>query len=223
MPRTKVPPGRRSKRSCSSASICRGANLSCWATSEIDSARASRAAFNPAPMDSLITGSVIVPPLQRLIFARAREAPAQLVGIALLADALAQPAFYAQGEPQRFGAWRHQLVITRNELARVADITLPIADLAELQQGGRLVGVELERALEEFLGVLDVVGAHAAHAGGRVGAPGSLVEGIAQRLQEVADRLLLPRVLAQEPAEVVVDLRIVRRESQRALEARLGL
>src|SRR2546425_4104686 len=182
MPRTKVPPGSRSKRSCSSASSCRGANFNCCATSEIDSPRASRAAFSPAPMDSLVASSVIFPPLQRLVFARAREAPAQLVGVALLGDALAQFAFYAQSEPQRFGAWRHQLVITRNELARVADITLPIADLAELQQGGRLIGIELERALEEFLGVLDVVAAHAAYTGGRVGTPGRLVEGIAQRL-----------------------------------------
>src|SRR2546428_8715617 len=183
MPRTKVPRGSRSRRSCSSASGCRGANLSCCATSEIDNPRASRAAFSPAPMDSVIASSVIVPPLQRLVFARAREASAQLVGVALLGDALAQFALYAQGEPQRFGAWRHQLVITRNELARVVDITLPIADLAELQQGGRLIGVELERALEEFLGVLGVVAAHAAYAGGRVGAPGRLVEGVRQRLE----------------------------------------
>src|SRR2546428_13888061 len=110
MPRTKVPPGSRSKRSCSSASSCRGANLSCCATSEIDSPRASRAAFSPAPMDSVIARSVIFPPLQRLVFARAREAPAQLGGIALLGDALAEFPLYTHRKPQRFGAWRHQLV-----------------------------------------------------------------------------------------------------------------
>src|SRR6266850_7067793 len=131
MPRTKVPPGRSSKRSCSSASSCRGANLSCWASSEMESPRASRAALSEAPTDSVLWGSVIFPPLQRLVLARAREAPAQLVGIALLGDALAQLAFYPQGEPQRFGAWRHQLVITRNQLARVVEVALPVADLAE--------------------------------------------------------------------------------------------
>src|SRR6185436_2993559 len=106
MPRTKVPPGSRSKRSCSSASSCRGANFRLWATSEIERPRSSRAAFSVGP-----TGSVILPPLQRLELGRAREAPAQLVGVALLGDALARPALYAQGQPQRFGARRHELVI----------------------------------------------------------------------------------------------------------------
>src|SRR3954469_22554867 len=106
MPRTKVPPGKSSKRSCSSASICRGANLRLWATSATERPCVSRAAFRLAP-----TGSVILTSLQRLVFGRVREAPAQLVGIALLGRALATLALYAQGQPQRFGARRHELVI----------------------------------------------------------------------------------------------------------------
>src|SRR5947209_1560650 len=100
MPRAKVPPGSRSKRSCSSA---------------------SRALFSSAP-----TASVIFAPLQPLVFARGGEAPAQLVGIALLGDAFAQLALYAQGEPQRFGVRRHELVIARNQLARVVNISLAV-------------------------------------------------------------------------------------------------
>src|SRR4051812_16408962 len=113
MPRTKVPPGKRSKRSCSSASIWRGANLRLWATSATDSPCASRAAFRLEPTDSVILAS-----LQRLVLGRIREAPAQLVGVALLGRALATLALYAQGQPQRFRARRHELVITRNKPAR---------------------------------------------------------------------------------------------------------
>src|SRR2546421_8930604 len=171
MPRAKVPPGRRSKRSCSSASSWRGANLSCCATSDTDRPRASRALFSSAP-----TASVIFTPLQPLVLARGGKAPAQLVGVALLGDALAALALYAQGQPQRFGIRRHQLVITRNQLARVVNISLAIADLAKLQQRRGFIGLELQRALEEFLRVLDVVGAHAAYAGRGVGAPGRRIE-----------------------------------------------
>src|SRR6266850_3063340 len=181
MPRTKVPPGRSSKRSCSSASSCRGANFRLWATSETDSPRSSRAAFRRAPM-SVAWGSVILSLLQRLVFGRAREAPPELRRIALLGDPLARAALYADGEPKRFGAWRHQLVIARNELARVANIALPVADLAEAEQRRGLVGIELQRPLEKFLGVLGVLHAHAAHAGGRIGAPGRGVERVAQGL-----------------------------------------
>src|SRR5438067_6430699 len=217
MPRAKVPPGRRSKRSCSSASSWRGANLSCCATSETDRPRASRAFFSSAP-----TASVIFTSLQPLVLARAGKAPAQLVGIALLGDALAELALYAQGQPQRFGVRRHQLVITRNQLARVVNIALAIADLAELQKRRRLVGVELQRALEKLLRVLDVVRAHAAHARRGVGTPWRGIQRIAQRLQKVADRIGLAAALAQEPSEIVIDLRVVRRKAQRTLEVLLG-
>src|SRR5258708_35162713 len=111
MPGAKVLRGKRSTRSCSSASSWRGANLSCCATSETDNPRASRALFSSAP-----TASVIFTPLQRLVLARGGEAPAQLVGVALLGDAFAELALYAQGQPQRFGIRRHELVITRNQL-----------------------------------------------------------------------------------------------------------
>src|SRR5919202_6227473 len=105
MPRTKVPPGSWSKRSCSSASSWRGANLRLCATSEIDRPRASRAAFSVVP-----TASVILALLQRLVLGRPGEAPAQLVGVALLGHALARAALYAHREPQRFGVRRHELV-----------------------------------------------------------------------------------------------------------------
>src|SRR3954467_8937501 len=98
MPRTKVPPGRSSKRSCSSASSCRGANLRLCATSLIESPCASRAAFRQAPTSAAIA-SVILASLQRLILGRVREAPAQLVGVALLGGALAALALDAQGQP----------------------------------------------------------------------------------------------------------------------------
>src|SRR3954471_8060405 len=122
MPRTKVPPGKSSKRSCSSASSWRAANLRLCATSAIESPRSSRAAFRLAP-----TLSVIQPSLQGLVFRRVREAPAELVGVALLRYALAHLALYAQREPQRFRVRRHELVIARNEAPRVLGISLPVA------------------------------------------------------------------------------------------------
>src|SRR5258708_21305342 len=158
MPRTKVPPGSRSKRSRSRAWSWGGGNLSWWATSETDRPRASRALFSSAP-----TASVIFTPLQRLVLARGGEAPAQLVGVALLGDAFAELALYAQGQPQRFRIPRHQLVITRNQLARVVNVRLAIPDLAQLVKRRRLGGIELQGTLEEFFGVLDVAGAHHQH------------------------------------------------------------
>ena len=105
MPRTTVPPGKSSKRSCSSASSCRGANFRLCATSETERPRSSRAALSVAP-----TASVILPPLQRLELGRPRETPAQLVGVALLGYALARAALYPHGKPQRFGVGRHEQV-----------------------------------------------------------------------------------------------------------------
>src|SRR5258708_32899461 len=201
MPRTKVPRGGRSKRSCSRPSSGRGANLSCCAASEPDRPRASRALFSSAP-----TASVIFTPLQRLVLARGGEAPAQLVGVALLGDAFAELALYAQGQPQRFRIRRHQLVIARNQLARVVNIPLAIADLAELVKRRRLGGIELQGTLEEFFGVLDVAGAHHQHDRRALRAPRRGIQRIAQRLQEVADRILLPPAVPKEPAEIVIDL-----------------
>src|SRR5438270_643717 len=127
MPRTKVPPGRRSKRSSSSASICRGANFRLCATSAIDRPRSSRLALRMAP-----TESVILSPLQRLVLGRVREATAQLVGVALLGHALAELALDFHREPERFGIRRHELVITRNKAPRLFNIPLPIPNLTEL-------------------------------------------------------------------------------------------
>src|SRR5260221_14149111 len=142
MPRTKVPPGRSSKRFCSRALICRGANLRLWATSAIESPCASRAALRLTP-----TGSVKLASLQRLVFGRVREAPAQLVGIALLGRALATLALYAQGQPQRFGARRHELVIARNKAPRLVNISLSVANLRKLYERRRILRVGLERSL----------------------------------------------------------------------------
>src|SRR6266404_8373720 len=99
MPRTNVPPGSVSKRPASSASTCRGASLSWCATSETLSPCASRALLSSAP-----TASLIFALEQRLVFGRAGEAAPQLVGIALLGDALAETPLDAQREPQRFCA-----------------------------------------------------------------------------------------------------------------------
>src|SRR6267378_1225829 len=214
MPRTNVPPGSASKRPASSASTCRGASLSWCATSETVSPSASRALLSSAP-----AASVISAPLQRLVFRRAGKAAPQLAGIALLGDALAEPALDAQREPQRFRARRYELVVARDELARLLRLALPVADLAELEQRRRLVGIELQRALEKVLRVLHVVLPQAAQARRRIRAPRRLVERIFHRLHEVLDALFLAPVLAQEPAVVVVDVRVVWRKAQPALEA----
>src|SRR5262249_16687733 len=113
MPRTKVPPGSSSKRSRSSASSWRGANLSCCATSVSARPRASLAAASSAPTP-LAAISVKLASLQRLVFLRGREAPAQLVGVGLLGDALAGLALDAQREPERLGVRRQQLVVARD-------------------------------------------------------------------------------------------------------------
>src|SRR5256885_6715758 len=138
MPRAIVAPGSRSKRSCSSASSWRGANFSCCATSVISSPHACRARSSSSPTP-VTDDSVKAAPLQRLVLGGAGEAPAQLVGIRLLGNALAELALDAQREPQRLGAGRDQLVVLRHELARLVEAALPVADLAEVQQRDRLV------------------------------------------------------------------------------------
>src|SRR5687768_9661927 len=165
MPRAMVGPGRRSKRSFSSDSIWRGANLSCCATSATDNPCDSRASLSWAPTPVC---SVKIAPLQRLILRRAGVAAAQLVGVALLGDALPRPALDAQREPQRLGARRDQLVVVRHQPARLVHPALPVADLAQLQQRGRLVRLQAQGALEESFGFLQPVRAQRADARGRV-------------------------------------------------------
>src|SRR5262245_57662164 len=161
MPRTKVAPGSCSKRSCSSASSWRCANFRRCATSASASPCSSRARASSAPMPGATAASaavsVILAFLQRLEFRRSRVAAAQLVGVALLRDALAQAALDAQRKPERLGVRRHQLVVARDQLARLVHVALAVADLAHLEERGRLVGLDLQRALEELLGLLQVV------------------------------------------------------------------
>src|SRR6185295_4695675 len=148
MPRTKVPPGSSSKRSCSSASSWRAANLSCCATSVSARPRSSRRRASSAPTP-LIAGaagrvasaSVILPPLQRAVLGRRRETAAKLVGVCLLGDALAAAALDAQREPERLRARRDQLVVARHQPARLLDLVLLVADLAELDQRRAVVGL----------------------------------------------------------------------------------
>src|SRR5262252_1250722 len=162
MPRTKVEPGSWSKRSCSSASSWRCANFRRWATSASARPCASRAAASSAPTPGTLsaagsaTASVILPLLQRLELRRPGVAAAQLVGVALLRDALAHAPLDAQREPQRLGARRHQLVVARHHAARLDHVALLVLDAGELEQRGRLVGLDLQRALEELLGVAQV-------------------------------------------------------------------
>src|SRR5688572_29281837 len=150
MPRAIVGPGSRSKRSCSSDSIWRGANLSCCATSSTASPDASRAAFSSAPIP---VSSVKFSPLQRLVFGRARVAPAQLRRVALLRDARARATFDLEREPQRLRARIRQLVVARNQPARLLHLPLLVTDLAQIEQCRGLVGLHLQGALEELLGV----------------------------------------------------------------------
>src|SRR5574339_11718 len=145
MPRVKVAPGSASRFSCSSASSWRGENLSCCATSESASPRSSRTAASSWPTPVF---SVILPALQRQEFRRPREAAPQLVCQGLLLQALAELALDAHPEPQRLGARRDQLVVARHQLARLAHVALAVADLPEVQQRGRLVGLEAQRSEE---------------------------------------------------------------------------
>src|SRR6185503_3347300 len=133
MPRTKVPPGSCSKRSCSSASSWRAANLSCCATSVSARPRSSRARASsaPTPLTAAAAASVILAPLQQTMLGRRRKAPAQLDGERLLGDALAQAALDAQREPERLGARVDELVVARHQAARLVDVALAIADLAQ--------------------------------------------------------------------------------------------
>src|SRR5262245_29322468 len=100
MPRAKLPPGRSSKRSASSASSWRTPNLSCCATSVSPSPRSSRAAASSAPTP-LAEASLILAALQLAELLRGGVAPPQLRGVALLGHLLAGPALDAQREPQR--------------------------------------------------------------------------------------------------------------------------
>src|SRR5258706_16282532 len=107
MPRAKVPLGRSSKRSCSMASICRAANLSCRAMSAIDRPSAARpfASSSPTPTPARASAtsvlSVIFPALQLLVLARGGKAPPQLGRVAGFGNAFAELALDAQAEPQR--------------------------------------------------------------------------------------------------------------------------
>src|SRR5262245_86404 len=216
MPRAMVGPGSRSKRSCSSDSIWRGANLSCSATSSMARPCASRAFLSWAPIP---VSSVKIPPLQRLVLGRARIAPPQLVGEALLGDALARLALDAQREPQRLGARLVELVVARDEAARLVHLALLVADLAEVEQRRGLVGLQAQGALEILLGLLRLTGAQRAHPGRAPGARRRRVERILDRLHEVLDRLGLALGAAQKQAVVVVDVAVGRRDGERALEA----
>src|SRR3989454_2944542 len=188
MPRAIVAPGSRSKRSCSSASSWRGANFSCCATSVISSPHASRARSSSSPTP-VTADSVKAAPLQRLVLGGAGEAPAQLVGVRLLGDALAELALDAQREPQRLGAGRDQLVVLRHELARLVEAALPVADLAEAQQRDRLVGLQAQRARGELLRVLEIGGAPRRAARRRRGFPPRCGREVCDGLQEIGDRL----------------------------------
>src|SRR3954470_7082028 len=175
-------------------------------------------------MDSVKGASLVeMATLQGLVFRRAREAPPQLVGIALLRHALARLAFDPHRKPERLGTGRSELQMTRDELARVLHVALSVSDLAELQERGRIIGIELEGAHEKVFGFLAILHALATDARRGVRAPRRGVERIADGLQEVADRLLLAAAVAEEPAIGMVDLRVVRRKAQRTLEALLGL
>src|SRR5882672_7345358 len=118
MPRAMVGPGSSSKRSASSDSICRVMNLSCCATSASVRPCAWRASASALPTPS----SVKLASLHRLVLARAREAPPQLVRVVRLGVALAALALDAQREPQRLGRGRDQLVVAGNVTARLAEV-----------------------------------------------------------------------------------------------------
>src|SRR3954464_9690087 len=127
MPRAIVGPGSRSKRSCSSDSIWRGANLSFSATSSMVRACASRACLRTAPIP---VSSVKASPLKRLELGGARKAPPQLVGVALLGDPLARLALDAQRKPERLGVGLVELVVARDEADRLVNPALLGADPA---------------------------------------------------------------------------------------------
>src|SRR3989304_1566918 len=157
MPRTKVPPGRASKRSCSRASSWRAPNLSCCAMPASDSPCACRAA-------------------------------------------LAELSPGSHRQPKRLRRRRDQAVEATHQLAGLLEAALAVADLAELQQRRRLVGLDLQRPREELLRVLEIVDAHHAQPRRRIRAPRRRVERIADRPQGKADRGALPPRLALGPA-----------------------
>src|SRR5512147_1904656 len=124
MPRAKVPPGRRCSSPVSNASSCRGANFNCRAACSRVRPAAWRARASVANAVSLILAA-----LQRLRLARGREAAPQLVRVGELGGALAEVALDAQGEPQRLRGRLDQIGVAREELARLAVPSLPIAQL----------------------------------------------------------------------------------------------
>src|SRR3972149_3189740 len=131
MPRAKVPVGSSSKRPCSSASICRAANLSCWATSATDKPCAARARASSSPTPAAASSlSVIFPALQLLVFARGGKPPPQLVGKAGFGDAFAELSLDPQRKPQRFRRRLADSCVTPDQFARLLEPALPVADLA---------------------------------------------------------------------------------------------
>src|SRR6185369_9323500 len=148
MPRAKVPPGRSSKRSASSASSWRSPNLSCCATSGSAMPRSSRSAASSAPTPCDATAgpsvaSVIFAALQLAIFVRGRIPAPELRGVALLGGALPRLALHAHREPQRLGARRDDLVVARHQRAGIGEAALLVTDLAKLQERRRLVRLQL--------------------------------------------------------------------------------
>src|SRR5512135_562429 len=217
MPRANVPPGRRSKRSCSSASSWRAPNLSCWATSSIVSPRTarSRARISPIPSSRGISSSrpstmlVIGAALQKPVLGRSRKVPAQLVGVARFGDGIAKLALDAQRQPKRLGGRGHAPVVAQRVPPSLLHVALPVADQPHLQQGARIVWLHAQRLLDELLRIVQLALAQRANSGRRIRAPGCRIERIADCPLEVADRFGLAPRLAQEPAVVVVDIGVV--------------
>jgi hypothetical protein len=75
----------------------------------------------------------------------------------LLGGSLAELALDAQCEPQRLRTRFAELVVARHEAPRLVHLALLVADLAQIDQRCRLVGLEAQRSLEELLGLLGVL------------------------------------------------------------------
>src|SRR4029077_20958742 len=92
--------------------------------------------------------------LQVLILLRSGKAPAQLIGVARRGGGVSKLALDPHRQPERLRRRLGELVVASDEDARRVELAAPVLELREVDQRRVVVRVELERALEVFVGVL---------------------------------------------------------------------
>src|SRR6185369_10654875 len=231
--------GKRSQRSCSSASSLDAGTFSDTANAATCSPAASRARRSsapavaasaaagwpaPSPMPSCAQDSLIESPsCVRGGLARLRKPFPELFTQLLHGNPVVHAALDLDTQPQRLG-------IGLIAVVQAPDVELGAGEVAPLEQQGRQVvaghrvaRIQLVGARQAALGVGRSAGARLAQSLGhqRLGPAG--IERIGHRHLEGAQRLVIAALLAKQPAVVVLHVGVARVQRGGAAETLLGL